>query len=101
MGLPPAIEPNNDGLANRAFFVPGMRLSPEQIEGIRQQKLFVHFWGAIQYKDVFENGRETRFAYVWIYSDLPNLPLPGDVPEKEHHAFWVKNGTQGEDYYET
>jgi hypothetical protein len=98
MGLPQAVEPNIDGLANNAFFIPPT-LTAQQIESIREHKLFVHFWGAVQYKDVFyvrgQSLRETRFTYIWVYSDFPT------PPGEQKHGFWMKNGTEGQNYYET
>jgi hypothetical protein len=104
MGLPPAVEPNTDGLAKSAFFFPIMGLSPDQIESIRKGKSFVHFWGAVQYRDVFyeteKDLRVTRFSYVWLYSEMPALPppVPGKSLSQEKFGFWFKNGTETDNY---
>jgi hypothetical protein len=47
------------------FLQPKIRLEQSEIDSITQGKAFVHFWGFIKYKDVFERNRETKFRYVW------------------------------------
>jgi hypothetical protein len=45
------------------------RLTPSDIEKIKQDRLFVHLRGIIRYADVFGDEHATRFNQVWEYSD--------------------------------
>jgi len=40
---------------------------------IYERRLFVHFYGVINYKDGFERERETSFRYRWEVTDFPRF----------------------------
>jgi hypothetical protein len=91
MSLPEAIGPDTEGIKQNAFFLQNVRLDKGEIERILKEESFVHFFGFIKYRDVFQEVRETKFAYVWTFASLP--PPPG----AERNGFWMENGTEGED----
>jgi hypothetical protein len=63
-------------------------------EAIKEGKgAFVHFYGKVIYKDVFDNIRETRFRYLWKVTNIPNL-------DGTRFSYWEKHGN-AEDNRET
>jgi hypothetical protein len=81
----------------KAFFLPHVLLTREQISDIVEGKTFVHFWGLIKYRDaffdVFPKERKTSFRYVWEYS-----ALYGDSSNRDEPPFgsWHKKGQPDE-----
>jgi hypothetical protein len=88
--LPKVISPNSSPLEQFAIFILGDRDANIKISEIRNERLFVGIRGFIKYKDVFDRNRETRFRYVWKFSNLPSLP------GTERVGSWEKCGSEDE-----
>jgi hypothetical protein len=88
MGLPEAIHTNIEGIEGKAYFLDTQENMGKTFESIRAEKSFVHFRGAIEYKDVFGKEHITEFAYVWTLSSFS--PPPG----QQRGGFWLKNETK-------
>jgi hypothetical protein len=88
--LPKVISPNSPPLEQFALFIMGDRNAENMISEIKNDRLFVGIRGFIKYKDVFDRNRETRFRYVWKFSNLPFLP------ETDRFGSWEKCGSEDE-----
>jgi hypothetical protein len=72
LSLPKIISPNIAALdlSTNLYF----RSDPVEAGGIvkeiNEDRLFVEFKGFINYRDVFDNERETKFRFLWKYSSL-------------------------------
>jgi hypothetical protein len=63
--IPQVIKPGSTPVETFALIQPEPRLTLPMIQAIQEGKSFVHFWGFIHYKDVFDRERRTRFRYLW------------------------------------
>jgi hypothetical protein len=70
--LPNLIPPHTTPFNQFTFLYLGSddARSADILREIRENRLFVEFRGFINYLDVFNNERETRFRYVWKFSSL-------------------------------
>jgi hypothetical protein len=59
-------------------------------EEIRDGIAFVHFYGRIEYVDVFDEKRVTSFRYVWKYFDSPLGVLRKTTGERS--GYWLTCG---------
>jgi hypothetical protein len=73
MVLPSSLNPRAQGYECTAY-LPKTVLSPSEVEDINQGRSVVHFWGIIDYEDVFKNSWRTSFRYVW--GKPQGLPRP-------------------------
>jgi hypothetical protein len=69
-GIPPVFHPNIEGLVLRALL---FQVIPEGDvrDLINNRSVFIHFHGIIEYTDVFDRQRYTRFRYLWDVQDRP------------------------------
>jgi hypothetical protein len=80
--LPAVLHPNTEGRTISAYL---WQKFDEDLEPLLvNHKLFLHFHGIIEYVDVFETPRYTKFRYIWNVKDDPFYGGP--------HGYWVKNG---------
>jgi hypothetical protein len=88
--LPPVFSPSIEGIEKTTFIFEN--LGDEQRDAIRKGKLFIHFYGFIQYRHVFDTEGicETKFRYIWKWS---SLPAP---PDLEASGFWLKCGPKSD-----
>jgi hypothetical protein len=56
-------------------------------ELIKQTKEFIHFSGVVTYEDIFGNGYETRFRYVW---NSDGMDINDEWVDTSH---WIKSTT--------
>jgi hypothetical protein len=56
-------------------------------EAIRETEIFMHFSGVVTYDDIFGNGYETKFRYVW---EADGFDLGGKWQDISH---WAKSAT--------
>jgi len=86
MGLPTVLHPNIEGMEKTAIIwqVFEEPLGPQLLAN----KLFLHFYGVIEYTDAFEISRSTKFRYLWAISDSPFYA--------GRHGYWIKNGEKTE-----
>ncbi len=86
MRLPTVLHPSIDGLEKAAIIwqLFDQALGPQLLA----QKLFLHFYGIIEYTDAFEISRSTRFRYLWAIRDSPFYG--------GHQGYWIKNGGEEE-----
>ncbi len=70
--LPKIIPPNTTPFNQFTFLLLGSddARSADLLREISEDRLFVEFRGFINYLDVFNNERETRFRYVWKFSSI-------------------------------
>jgi hypothetical protein len=47
------------------------KLTPQDVDGLANKRLFIHCRGFILYKDAFDRNRRTNFCYSWVVSDSP------------------------------
>jgi hypothetical protein len=90
MSLPAVIKPDMGPLSKSSFIYPNIDKSG--IENIWKGKSFLHFRGAIRYKDVFGKSRRTTFKYAWKVGEPYNDGTP--------FGYWYKCGSR-EDNEET
>lgn len=43
-----------------------IKLDGETLSKVGESQMFVHFWGVIRYRDIFDRDRETTFRYRWL-----------------------------------
>lgn len=67
-GIPNVLTKHNPIENRMTFLQPKFTLDQGDIDSVNQGKAFVHFWGCIKYKDVFDRPRETYFRYRWDVS---------------------------------
>jgi hypothetical protein len=80
--FPAVLHPNTEGWTRNAYL---WQKFDEDLEPLLvNQRLFLHFHGIIEYVDVFETPRYTKFRYVWNVKDDPFYGGP--------HGYWIKNG---------
>jgi hypothetical protein len=79
--LPPVIHPNVEGIEKRAYIFQDV-----DKEMIDRQKQVIHFYGIIEYTDVFEMRRSTKFRYLWRVRDDPFYGGP--------RGHWIKHGSE-------
>jgi hypothetical protein len=72
--IPKIISPKDSPVEATSIF----HATASEIEDIRQDKRFVHFWGIIWYRDIFENDYPVRFRYIWKFSNMPSVSNPGE-----------------------
>ena len=71
MRLPSIIAPGTEPRLEKTYFF--QIVDEARVERIIQKESFIHFRGYIQYRDVFERERWTRFNQVWQYFERPNM----------------------------
>jgi hypothetical protein len=81
--FPTVLHPDREGIKQSAFIwqVFDEDLGPM----LNTHTLFLHFYGMIEYTDVFDKPRFTKFRYIWSIRDSP---LFGG-----YRGVWVKNGS--------
>jgi hypothetical protein len=89
MSLPEVITPLAPLKEQTTFIGPKWTLEQVDIDRLNDGTLFIHFNGFIQYKDVFDRERETRFRYVWKTSNQV-------MPDGKRFAYWMKVGPSGD-----
>jgi hypothetical protein len=82
MTIPEIISAQTELLPQIAL-LPNISLSDEQIRKITDNEIFVHLYGFINYKDVFESPWVTRFHLYWQVAEGIS---------KETHGEWIKCG---------
>jgi hypothetical protein len=87
LSVGPVFQPNPEGIEKNAFVFQDLPL--DATDSVNERKLFVHFHGAVKYRDVFGRGRETRFWYFWKVTDLKNFD--GTI-----FAYWSKCGVESD-----
>ncbi|HEY1526558.1 MAG TPA: hypothetical protein VGH51_10000 [Candidatus Angelobacter sp.] len=71
--LPTVLEPTTADGRQQTAYLYDSRQNDATRKAIREGKLFIHFYGYVEYKDVFDRQRKTRFRYLWRSTDLKNL----------------------------
>lgn len=66
MSVPSTMRPNIEPITE---YVSAGVLSAADVEEIREEKTFVHFFGFITYEDVFGKRRKTSFRYIFEISE--------------------------------
>lgn len=61
-------------------------VSSEDITGLRSGMCFIHFWGFINYQDIFQRPHTHRFRYLWKLNEIHF----GSSPRSGH---WRKYGS--------
>jgi hypothetical protein len=84
--IPEVMTPNIAAKECQIFLQPNMKVEPDVIAAIKTRKKFVHFWGIIEYADVFGLARETRFRYIWTVTDIMNF-------DGTNFAYWNTHGS--------
>jgi len=69
--ISPVFHPNSQGRELRAFLFQVMEGAAQDL--INNRNVFIHFHGIVEYTDVFDRQRYTRFRYLW---DVQNKPWP-------------------------
>jgi hypothetical protein len=84
--LPTVMHPGIEGMERTAIIWQHFEqaLEPQLLS----EKLFLHFYGVIEYTDAFEISRSTRFRYLWAISDSRFYG--------GRHGYWIKNGGEEE-----
>jgi len=84
MRLPAVLHPSLAGLDKTAMIWQHFEqdLEPQLLS----EKLFLHFYGVIEYTDAFEIPRCTKFRYLWGISNSAFYGGP--------HGYWIKNGEE-------
>jgi hypothetical protein len=83
MGLPITLKATKTEASVR--IANKMEISSEDYASIDAGRLFVHFYGTVEYTDVFDQVRETAFSYVLKATDLKNS-------DGAMVRYWIKNG---------
>ncbi|MFZ1202839.1 MAG: hypothetical protein WAN97_00895, partial [Candidatus Acidiferrales bacterium] len=65
------ITPKSDTPRHHARFSPERRLSVDEMRAIAEGDLMLYVCGFIEYRDVFDKIRLTRFRYLWTPSPNP------------------------------
>lgn len=85
IGLPEIISPDTKLNEFAAFPQGGLNFDIGNIEKIKSKQAFIHFYGFINYKDIFDVARETRFHFRWEI-------ILGVVLNQTPDGEWVKCG---------
>jgi hypothetical protein len=72
-GVPEVIISKSPPLQIRGILLHSFS-QPER-ELVEQCKAFVHLWGFIRYKDVFDRGHEVRFRQIWDVGTFAGRPF--------------------------
>jgi len=92
IGLPSVIKPDTPPISKDCYIFPKMNLDQSDVDAIHRGTSFLHFRGAIRYKDVFGKERSTTFKYMWRISEIFSDGTPW--------GYWLKCGKK-EDNEET
>jgi hypothetical protein len=84
VGLPTVLHPSSEGLKKSAYIWQKFEQDLEPM--LYEHRLFLHFYGIIEYTDVFDKPRFTKFRYVWSVRDEPFY--------SGHRGYWIKNGSE-------
>lgn len=74
-------------IMNTAFALGKVVFTEAEIGDLDAGNLFIHFSGAIHYRDVFDVERETVFSYFYAGSELKNL-------DGTSFRYWRKGGPE-------
>jgi hypothetical protein len=85
IGLPEIISPDTKLNEFAAFPQGGISLEAGDVEKVKNGKSFIHFYGFIKYKDIFDMARETRFHFRWKI-------ILGIVVSQTPDGEWIKCG---------
>jgi hypothetical protein len=85
MSLPEVITPLTPLKEQTTFIGPKWTLEQADIDRLNDGTMFIHFNGFVQYKDVFDRERETRFRYAWQTGTQV-------MPDGKRLAYWMKVG---------
>jgi len=74
MSIPSVLTPTPEGIEGTTALSYSDQLISDGVDicdSVRRKKLFVHFYGRIEYQDIFEAGRTWIYSFRYIYEPNP------------------------------
>jgi hypothetical protein len=97
LDIPTIVDRTDDKPIVANVYIPVSR--EEEIEAIRDKRLYVHLFGVITYDDVFGDPHRTPFRYIWkvdVHWEPPDEPV--DRGSEVDDSGWELHGPPEDNY---